>query len=216
MPKPPPDIDSPEWAWPGLRRDVFQLVAWGYQIEESEIRSYTLEEDITGLIRKGIRAKLDEDLPPRFRCYSSHNEDPEDESDELGKKRPLIDILIESGGSSPRKLYRLEAKRCARKKFNSKYTIDWYSEGITSFVNQRYAKNAPEAGLLGLMQSDDAGHWKQELSKKLKTDKSLSAQSSTTDVELTTDLPDMCSSQHERHDGSLIILYHAFLDCCPV
>src|SRR4051812_24075615 len=108
MNQPPPNIISTEWGWGSIRRDVFQLIAWGYQRMEKEIRQRSLEEDITGLIRKGINEKLDEiddDLWPRFRVYSAHNEDPVDDHDTLGKKRPRVDVLIECGGSRPRIRY---------------------------------------------------------------------------------------------------------------
>ena len=213
MSEPLPDIDSAEWAWPNFRRDVFQLIAWGYQIVVQEIRQKHLEEDITGLIRKGIKEKLDEDLPPRFQCYFAGNEDPVDDDDDgsLGKKRPRVDILIESGRSRPRKRYRLEAKRCARRT----NTISWYAEGITAFLTRLYARDSPEGGLLGLMQSDDTKYWKEELSTKLKNDVSLSCQSPLADVDLTPDLAEMTVSVHQRNDGSPIDLYHAFLDCNP-
>jgi hypothetical protein len=109
----------------------------------------------------------------------------------------------------------LEAKRCARKKYKSKYNIDWYAQGISAFLTGLYAKDSPEGGLLGLMQSDDAKYWKKELSTKLKNDASLCCQSSLSDVDPTPDLPDMTVSAHQRSDGSAIDLYHVFLDCNP-
>jgi hypothetical protein len=163
MNQPPLNILSREWGWDNIRRDVFQLVVWRYRRKEKEIRQRSLEEDITGLIRKGINETLDElddDSWPRFQFYSAHNEDPVDDHDRSGKKRPRVDVLIECTGSRPRKRYRLEAKRCARKKYNSKYNIDWYAQGITAFLIGLYAKDSPEGGLLGLMQSDDAKYWK--------------------------------------------------------
>lgn len=218
MNQPPPDILSREWGWDNIRCDVFQLVAWGYQRKEKEIRQRDLEEDITGLIRQGINEildELDDDLLPRFQFYSAHNEDPVDDHGISGKKRPRVDILIECIGSRPRKRYRLEAKRCARKKYRSKYNIDWYAQGISAFLNGLYAKDSPEGGLLGLMQSDDAKYWKNELFTKLKSDASLCCQSPLSDVEPTPDLPDMTVSAHQRSNGTSIDLYHAFLDCNP-
>ncbi len=219
-----PDIDSVEWAWPVFRSDVFQLVAWGFQLARNEIQKKLLEDiidpadiklevAITGLIRKGIREKLDEELPARFSCYSAHNEDPVDDQDLLGNERPRVDILIESGGSRPRIRYRIEAKRCARKAYNSKYTISWYAEGINSFVSGYYAQDSPEGGLLGLMQSDDAIYWTNELAAKLKEDNTLISLTELLDVDITSDLQNMSYSQHKRADNSVITLYHAFLDC---
>lgn len=218
MNQPPPNILSYEWGWGNIRRDVFQLVAWGYQRKEKEIRQRRLEEDITGLIRKGINETLDElddDLLPRFQLYSAHNEDPVDDHGKSGKQRPRVDVLIECSGSKPRKRYRLEAKRCARKKYKGKYKIDWYAQGISAFLNGLYAKDSPEGGLLGLMQSDDAKYWKNELSTKLKNDASLCCQSPLSEAETTPDLPGVTVSAHQRSDGSAIDLYHVFLDCNP-
>ena len=216
MPLQPPDRLSQEWedwGWDSVRRDVFQLVAWGYKITESEIRQRELEEDITGLIRKGIRVKLDEELDPRFRLYFPANEDPVDDHGTFGKDRPRVDILIECSASFPRKRFRLEAKRCARKKYNSKYTIGWYAEGITAYVEGLYASDSEEAGLLGLVQSDTPSYWKSELSTHLKKDKTLSCLTPLTDVDLNPDLPHTSSSQHQRNNASEITLYHVFLDC---
>jgi len=214
----PPNILSHEWGWDNIRRDVFQLVAWGYQRKEKEIRQRRLEEDITGLLRQGINETLDElddDLLPRFQLYSAHNEDPVDDHGTSGKKRPRVDVLIECSGSQPRKRYRLEAKRCARKKYKSKYNIDWYAQGISAFLTGLYAKDSPEGGLLGLMQSDDEKYWKKELSIKLENDVSLCCQSPLSKVEPTSDLLDITVSVHKRSDGSAIDLYHVFLDCNP-
>lgn len=215
MTEPIPDIDSAEWAWDSFRRDVFQLVSWGYQIEEKEIRRKRLEEDITGLIRKGIELKFDEDLPPRFRCYSAKNEDPVDDAGTVGKKRPRIDITIESGGSSPRKRYRIEAKRCARKIYRSKYQMSWYVEGIEAFLSSRYAKDSPEGGMLGLMQSDEVEYWTQKLSDELSNNPTLACKIQLADIGLTPDLAGMTKSVHERKDCDVIQIFHAFLDCKP-
>src|SRR6266852_8145375 len=211
MSQPPINILSSEWGWDNIRRDVFQLVAWGYQRKEKEIRQCRLEEDITGLIRQGINEALDElddGLYSRFQLYSAHNEDPVDDHGTSGKKRPRVDVLIECSGSRPRKRYRLEAKRCARRKYNSKYNIDWYAQGISAFLNGLYAKDSPEGGLLGLMQSDDTKYWKKELSTKLQKDVSLSCQSSLSEVDPMPHLLNITVSLHQRSNGSAIVLYH--------
>lgn len=218
MNQPPLNILSHEWGWDNIRCDVFQLVAWGYQRKRKEICQRHKEEDITGLIRRGFNETLDElddDFFPRFRLYSAHNEDPVDDHGTAGKERPRVDVLIECSGSRPRKRYRLEAKRCARKKYKSKYNIDWYAQGINAFLTGLYATDAPEGALLGLMQSDDAEYWKKELSAKLKNDALLCCQSLFSEVASTPDPLEIISSAHRRSDGSAIDLYHVFLDCNP-
>jgi len=209
MNQPPPDILSADW-WSHFRRDVFQLVAWGYQIEEAEIRRQHLEPRITGLIRKGINTKLDEGLPPRFQMYSAHNEDPvDDNTSTMGNDRPRVDVLIECSGSRPRRRYRLEAKRCAR----TVNPIGWYTSGIDPYLDGRYAQDAPEAGLLGLVQSDSTTYWKDQLVEKLRNDTTLNCVAPLSDEPITVDLPGTSSSQHTRCNNSPITLLHAFLDC---
>lgn len=209
----PPDILSSDWAaWENVRRDVFQLVAWGYQRTAAEIQTLHLEEDITGVLRKGIRQVLDEDPPEGYshmHHYFAANEDPVDDTGALGKDRPRLDIMIERSGTAPRRRYRLEGKRCA----TSTNSIGWYVGGIRAFVTRRYARDSPEGGLLGLVQSDTPAHWKGLLRQKLAEDVSLAALLPLADVDLTPDLPEMSVSYHTRDDGSAIALCHAFLDC---
>lgn len=206
------DILSNEWGWDNVRRDAFQLVAWGYELTIDRVRQHHVEEDITGIIRNGINQKLDEELPPRFQVYSAHNEDPvDDDQNKHGKKRPRVDILIECGGTRPRKRYRLEAKRCAK----NSYSIGWYAGGVKDYVDLLYSRFDPEAGLLALIQSDDAPHWKSELGSKLLTDKTLALTMPLKDVFLVQELSHMAVSKHMRTDGSEVSLYHAFLDCKP-
>lgn len=208
-----PDILSAEWAaWENVRRDVFQLVAWGYQFVEAEIRQREQEEDITGLLRKGVRHVLDKEPPEGYshlEQYFAANEDPVDDDGTFGKNRPRLDIMIERSGTYPRRRYRLEGKRCAR----NVNPIGWYVEGIEAFISMRYAKDSPEGGLLGLVQSDTPSHWKKQLARKLAKDASIACIGSLVDIDLTPDLPEMSVSYHRRSDGSAIALCHAFLDC---
>jgi hypothetical protein len=213
MSEPPPDIDSQEWAWVPFRCHVFELIGWGFRDAEQDIRKMEHEEDITGLIRKAIRKKLDSDPSPRLKYYSVHNEDPVDDLGTLGKNRPRVDILFEYGGTRPRLRYSLEAKRCARVIHKSRYTIKWYAEGIAAFLAGTYATDSPEGGLLGLIQSDDEKFWTSELARLLEADVSLACKTPLAESQLITDMLDVALSRHQRKDGSDIDLYHAFLDC---
>ena len=204
------DILSPQWGWENFRQDVFQLVAWGYDMEEYRIRRCSQETDITGLIRAGIRAKLNEELPPRSTLYSAMNEDPVDDDAALGKRRRRIDILIESAHNLPRMYYSLEAKRCARRT----HPIRWYTNGVECFVNRTYARDSPEAGLLGLFQTDDEAYWFGQLSNGTQAP-GLSCQSPLSRLDLECGLVGAAISRHQRTDGTSIVLTHAFLDCKP-
>ncbi len=87
--------------------------------------------------------------------------------------------------------------------------------GIEPFINQQYAKDSPEGGLLGLMQSDDADYWKMQLVDKLTNTPKLVCVSPLTNIDVASDLPGMTVSKHRRIDATTMDLYHAFLDCTP-
>lgn len=195
-------ILSYEWGWSKFRRDVFQLLAWGYQDAKARIQQEHLEENITELLREAIDDRLQQDssLPARFILYNAKNEDPISGTGRRGKARPKVDITIEHTGNRPYKRYRLEAKRCARK---YKSGIKWYADGIKVYVQRTYAREAPEAAVVGLVQSDTPAHWKAQLQKTVQA----------TDITVISDLSNMAVSTHHRDDGSLIDLYHVFLDC---
>jgi hypothetical protein len=81
-------------------------------------------------------------------------------------------------------------------RFNNKNTSDWRAEGIAEFVAGIYARYDPVAGMLGLMQSDEARYWKNELSAPLSKDIALDCKATMIDVGIVTDLPNMVVSQH--------------------
>ena len=196
MNKPLPDILSADWSWPNFRQDALQLLVWGYQRVEVDVRRRNLEEDITGLISTGINAEFDDmdaAVYRYFKIYSVKNENPVNDTGKFGKQRPKVDILIECSSTQPRVRYHFEAKRCARKRFKSRYKIDWYAQGIAAFVAGQYAKEAPEAGMLGLIQSDTALYWKAELSAKLSQDFSLACRNTLTNFAIPI-LPDLAVS----------------------
>lgn len=84
----------------------------------------------------------------------------------------------------------------ARKKYKSKYTIDWYTQGIIAFLTGLSAKDSPADSLLGPMQSDI----------------SLCCQTLSPCMKPAPALPDIAFSAHQRSNGSAIDLYHAFLN----
>ncbi|MEL7006023.1 MAG: hypothetical protein AAFN93_25335, partial [Bacteroidota bacterium] len=60
----------------GLRRLAHQLLAWGYQDAKAHIHCKLEEEDITGLIAKAIKNRLDSpSTPSRFNRYGVIDEE---------------------------------------------------------------------------------------------------------------------------------------------
>ena len=123
-----------------------------------------------------------------------------------------MDITIECNHPRPRRRYCLEAKRCC----HNTHPISWYLEGIPPFLSGQYAADAPEAGLLGLVQGDSPQYWKQRALNELEGQPALACDWVNADIVLTPDLPDMCASRHLRENETRVTLYHAFLDCAPV
>ena len=204
-------ILSQEWGWHSVRRDAFQLLAWGYADAQMRIRREHLEVNITGILSDAMENKLIHgQLPARFILYNVKEEAHVNNTGKLGINRSRLDIVVEHTGNRPYKKYVFEAKRCDR---GYKGDIKWYGEGINSFLTLDYAREAPEASVVGLVQTDTPEHWKNELIAHAANEHSLMCEVHPTDVDVVADLPGMVVSTHRRADASLIDLYHVFLDC---
>lgn len=204
-------ILSQQWGWESVRRDAFQLLAWGYTDSQVAIRREHLEVNITGILADAMDKRLTYPEPPvHFILYNVKEEAHVNTSGKLGNQRPRIDIIVEHTGNRPAKKYVFEAKRCAKK---YKEGIKWYVKGVENFLTLDYARDAPEASIIGLVQSDTSIHWRAQLRAKTAENAALCCEAYPTDVNVVDDLPDMVVSTHRRNDTSLIDLYHVFLDC---
>jgi hypothetical protein len=180
-------ILSHQWAWNNFRLDVFSLFALGYQDAKDEIQPEHLEENITGLLRKAMHRRLSSGLgiPEHFILYNMKNEDPVDDTGKLGTSRPRVDVTVEHTGNRPYRHYIFEAKRCYK---SYKGGIKWFAEGIESFIKRDYARDAPEASVVGLVQSDTCEEWREKLKVHVAGEPSLNCKSLPADVTLTPDL----------------------------
>ena len=204
-------ILSQQWGWENVRRDAFQLLAWGYADAEATIRQEDLEVNITGMLAGAMDNRLSfAQIPPRFILYNVKEEAHVNTSGKLGNQRPRIDIVVEHTGNRPAKKYVFEAKRCAKR---YKGGIKWYVKGVENFLTLDYARNAPEASIVGLIQSDTSVYWRAQLSTQTAKDVALCCEVHPASINVIADLPDMVVSTHRRNDTSLIDLYHVFLDC---
>jgi hypothetical protein len=153
--------------WSSFRRDVFTLIWMGYSKLDCSNLNMSEEEDITGELKQAIEKLFDEqDAPEWFNQYSVHEEPRIHRMDRKGKRRARLDIRFEHHQSRPRVHYEFEAKRlCKRKAEVGKY---FGKDGLEMFLSGEYARQWPEAGMLGYVQSEDPIHWAGKLAEKLK------------------------------------------------
>ncbi|NEP59358.1 MAG: hypothetical protein F6K31_20470 [Symploca sp. SIO2G7] len=198
----------------GFRRDAHQLLAWGYQDVLPEIHCNLTEEEITGLIVEAIEERLDEpSTPEKFDRYSIDEEKPIAVEGRKGKKRRRLDLVVVSSHSRPRPKYIFEAKRLRK----NGYPIGKYvgEDGLQCFVQGVYASQYPEAAMIGYVQSDIASYWESELKRSFHKDlnNDLRIIQLLQKSQVLSSMPDVWVSEHEREAGSLITVYHIFLNC---
>lgn len=199
----------------GFRRDAHQLLSWGHQEALPQIHCDLAEEEITGLIVEGMRAKLkDPTIPERFYDrYSVGEEKPLGVEGRTGKRRRKLDIVVES--NLPREIrpeYIFEAKRLRK----NGYPIGKYigKDGLQCFVKGVYASQYPEAAMVGYVQSDATSYWESELKRSFNGEpNSVRIIQFLKKAQVLSSIPDVWVSEHERITGSAIAVYHIFLDC---
>lgn len=194
-------------------RDVHRLLALGYSDVRQRIGAELEEEDITGLIVEAIQDRLDL-LGGRFGRYFIKETAPARSARRLGKRRRELDIVIECGASTPRRHFIIEAKRLRTNGYPvSKYTGD---QGLLCFVRGDYAGNSRNAGMVGYVQSDTPERWFGQLSSKFEADASgaLGILKKLSLMNIVPDLKHEWTSEHLRHDGTPITIFHILLVCC--
>jgi hypothetical protein len=191
-----------------FRKDAHQLLAWGYEDSLSKIHANLQEEEITGFIGEAIEEKLnDPNTDERFERYFINEEKRISSQGRTGKRRMRLDIVIQYSGLRPRPEYIFEAKRLCK----GSHSIGEYTgkEGMECFIDDNYASQYPEAGMIGYLQSDDCKYWESELRRKFSQNNNNQLQ----EVKIIPSLPHEYFSKHQRKSGTSITIYHIFLDC---
>ncbi len=197
-----------------FRRDVHQLLAWGYEDARSKITSQQEETEITGFIAEAIEERFDSpQTPEKFNRYFLSEDKPIPGDNLTGKSRRRLDLVFESSLDRPRLKYVFEAKRL----FTGSHPIGKYtnSEGLQRFVTGKYASQYPEAGMIAYIQNKNAVYWQTQLSNNFREDISNSLRViNSLRKELVIDfLCDEWVSEHSREHNSTVMIYHIFLDC---
>ena len=147
-------------------RRAHKLVGRGYASLKPADFAQAEEEEITGELVQAVETVLDDvRAPPWMRWFSIH-EDPRIHNPvRKGKRRRRLDIRIDSSQSRPRARLQFEAKR-----LGSNHGISIYlgSEGIQRFLDGRYAREDPFAGMIGYVQQGRPEQWAKRIEQRMK------------------------------------------------
>lgn len=204
-----------------FKKQAHLLVHWGYEDARHGIQPPVNiqdedEESITGFLHFAIKDRLRTfEQPSWYKHYSVHEESPVETEGRSGKRRPRVDLIIEST-SKGRCEYIFEAKRL--KKYTHQVRHYTGSAGMGCFVSGKYARRYDEAGMLGYVQSDSLAEWKDKVKRKIDRDATkLSLTGCQRDEQVIDAFPLEWVSEHNRNSvGRPITIYHILLDCCVV
>lgn len=199
-----------------FRKNAHLLINAGYSAGRAKITTNKHEEEhITEFIVCGIKDWMRRrDRPSWCKYYSVHEEAPVSREGKHGKSRPRTDIFIELTSRFERPEYVFEAKRLRRNGYGAgKYTG---VEGMGCFTEGIYAEGYNEAAMLGYVQSNTPTEWKVRVMKSItRNAASLYLQSSQRGEIVIPDFPLEWVSEHVRHNGKGLRIYHVLLDCLP-
>jgi hypothetical protein len=150
---------------------VHRILAGGFAALRSRSSDLAAKEEtaITGLLVDQMQLLLESRRCPRgAEHFAVHDDRPESAQGIEGKRRPRIDLFVERTGRGPRPKFHFEAKR-----LNAGSSVAAYvgAEGLGRFLSGKYAKDAPDAGMLGYVQDDFPGTWADRIEKKLDSER---------------------------------------------
>ena len=142
-------------------RQVHELLLMGYGRLAPADHTHEEEPAISGRLVEAMNAILDSPTCPRpFHLLSVHDDPPVSGDGRQGKARRTVDIRIDSLRTRPRARFAFEAKR-----LDARHPVSVYlgNEGLGCFIDGKYAREAPVAGMLGYVQSGTSAAWAQRI-----------------------------------------------------
>jgi hypothetical protein len=207
--------DSAEY-WDAFRREVFQLLAMGYEhVISAQYRTWE-EPDITGELVKAVRHVAEDPASPRWTMpYAIHDDPPLNDGERFGKRRKRIDIQFELTDVRPHPRYYFEAKRLSRKAHTGAYRGP---KGMGEYLAGNYARDSHEAGMLAYVQTENQSVWADRISAvigKRAGAVMLCQDGQWTRVDMVAQLQHIYRTKHNRPAlGRPITLFHIFLSFC--
>jgi hypothetical protein len=187
----------------------------GYDRLDSASFAGSEEEDITGELSRAMQGSLEDLQAPLWaKNFSVIEEERVHDDKRLGKRRLRIDIAVIHHQRGPRPRFRFEAKRLRDTDSRRDYLG---SEGLGCFLDGRYAKDDPDAGMLGYVQSDSPATHVVALREALARDSKryqIHEGGEWREHPITKGLSTFQSVHFRTNIGSQIIIFHTLLDFC--
>ena len=196
-------------------RDAHILVAEGYSRLAPETLANKSEEAISGAIVRHAEDWLAEPSTPTWtQSYFIKPEIHERLSTHEAKKRPRIDIYVESSAARPRPRFAFEAKRLYR---GDSIAVYVGPEGLGAFLDGTYVPDAPVAAMLAFVQKPLRRPCADLIRDKFDEDRALYGLvrwgAIWTIATLDARLGGTWISRHVRNSAAPIDIYHSFLRC---
>jgi hypothetical protein len=207
--------DSAEYR-DAFRREVFLLLAMGYDhLISAQYRTWE-EPDITGELVRAVRQVAEDPASPRWTMrYAIYDDPPLNDGERFGKRRKRIDIQFELTDVRPRPRYYFEAKRLSRKAHTGAYRGP---KGMGEYLAGNYARDSHEAGMLAYVQTENQSAWADRISAVIAKRAGavmLCQDGQWTRVDMTAKLQHIYRTKHNRPAlGRPITLFHIFLSFC--
>ena len=199
-----------------FRRHCHQLIAVGYDRLRGENHAASDEDFITQRLIETVQAAQRERALPRWADrYFITDQAPVSVPGRIGKKRPIIDIKIESTESRTRPVYHFEAKRL---RVDDSHSVSEYlgPAGLGTFLAELYGRSGDEGGMLGYVQSESPEHWADAIGGKVQCDPKerhhLTDDGMWTTTRLIPMLKHTYATRHNRPTLCSITIYHTLLD----
>ena len=190
----------------------------GYERIRNENHSSSEEDWITQRIVEEVRRYLrSPDCPRWAERYSVHDQVPQSVPGKPTKKRPKIDIQIESVGRRGTE-YHIEAKRLRTD--DPRCVSNYLDEGLARFLVEDYARESDEGAMLGYVQANSPAEWKDEILESLRNDTAKYRQTPSTagmvDSTICRGLETIGCSTHTRPTLCDVAIFHSLLDFCDL
>lgn len=174
------------------------------------------ETAITGEFVRLMDEIIDDPVSPRWaRHFSVHDDPPVNAKGRLGRSRKRLDIKVVSAQRLPRSRFSFEAKRLG----NDHPTTGYLGgEGLGCFLSGDYAREEPDAGMLGYIQTETADIWAKRISDDIASAAkalSLVAGHAWKHQPFRGGPVHTYVTRHERPSiGKSVDIYHTLLACC--
>lgn len=150
-----------------LRIDSVRLVRLGFERMQRASFMDAEEDVITGELVRAMREVIESPTAPDWvERYHVAEQVRQSVAGKQGKKRPILDVVVERSGRGPRPNCGFEAKRLNKRPQHSvtKYLGD---EGLRAFVDEHYYTPCGHAGMLGYVQQGALEDWSARIVNEL-------------------------------------------------